>query len=59
MRKYVKRIDNYDELEQFLLIKIDYTLYKKVFIERDFKNECWKVSMFYKDEKENENDKEN
>ena len=57
MRKYVKRI-GYDELEDFMLLKIDYTLYKKVFIEWDYKYNCWNVSMFYKD-KENENDKEN
>lgn len=55
MRKYVKRIGD-DELEDFMLLKIDYTLYKKVFIEWDYKYNCWKVSMFYK-EKENENDK--
>ena len=58
MRKYVKRIDD-DELETFMLVNIDYTLYKKVFLEWDYKNDCWKVTMFYKDRKENENDKEN
>lgn len=57
MRKYVKRIED-AELENFMLLNIDYTLYKKVFIEWDYKHDCWKVSMFYK-EKENENDKEN
>lgn len=30
MRKYVKRIGD-DELEDFMLLKIDYTLYKKSF----------------------------
>lgn len=58
MRKYVKRIDD-DELEDFMLINIDYTLYKKVFIEWDYKYNCWKATMFYKDGKGDENDKEN
>lgn len=59
MRKYVKRIDDFDELEEYTIARIDYRLYKKVYIERDYKRNCWKVTMFYKDEKENENDKEN
>ena len=57
MRKYVKRIED-AELENFMLLNIDYTLYKKVFIDWDYKNDCWKVTMFYKDGKEDENDKE-
>lgn len=58
MRKYVKRIDDFDELEEYTIDRIDSRLYKKVYIERDYKRNCWKVTMFYKDEKENENDKE-
>lgn len=59
MRKYAKRVDDFEELEEYTIARIDYNLYKKVIIERDYKRDCWKVSMFYKDEKENENDKEN
>lgn len=59
MRKYVKRVDDFEELEEYTIARIDYHLYKKVMNERDYKRDCWKVSMFYKDEKENENDKEN
>ena len=59
MRKYVKRVDDFEELEEYTIDRIDYRLYNKVMIERDYKHDCWKVTMFYKDEKENENDKEN
>lgn len=57
MRKYVKRIDDFEELEEYTIARIDYNLYKKVYIERDCN--CWKVTMFHKDGKEDENDKEN
>lgn len=59
MRKYVKRFSNYDELEDYLLMKIDYGFFEKVYVEEDFKMNGWKVTMFYKDGKEDENDKEN
>lgn len=59
MRKYVKRIDDFEELEEYTIARIDYNLYKKVYIERDYKRNCWKVTMFHKDGKEDENDKEN
>ena len=58
MRKYVKRIDDFEELEEYTIARIDYSSYKKVIIERDYKRNCWKVSMFCKDGKEDENDKE-
>ena len=59
MRKYVKRFRNHDELEDYLLMKCDYGFFKKVYVEEDYKYSGWKVTMFYDDEKENENAKEN
>lgn len=58
MKKYVKRIDDFEELEEYTIARIDYSLYKKVIIERDYRRNCWEVSMFCKDGKEDENDKE-
>lgn len=55
----MKRFRNHDELEDYLLMKCDYGFFKKVYVEEDYKYSGWKVTMFYDDEKENENDKEN